>query len=393
MSTVVGKLGLCSLLVAGSCSSGSEPTLHSQDRGPAQAADGGDTVGTWGDVADANVPARPADAAATLDGMLSGSTDDPRDAGAPPWRRPLVEYPESDAGDVRKLSEFGLYRDIVSKELAPDLIEYEPRYALWSDGAHKRRWLLLPEGTNIETSDPDHWLFPEGTVLFKEFADEQGKRLETRMLARTGPASSDVFLGSFVWLEDESDAVYAPHGENDVRGTEHDVPTQDNCATCHRGEPGRVLGFSAVQRPRVMNASFVVPGVSYDIPGDPRARAALGYLHANCAHCHNDDGTARRDTALVMRLSVHDLTPGQTTIERNLVGVMTDHFSADTGPTGLRVSPGDPAASVILQRMRVRQKTKQMPVLGTEKVDETGVETIESWVASLSADAGVLSRE
>jgi len=343
-----------------------------------------------GPVTDDDAGLQPGDAARDADGVLvsavlDADTADARVQDTDAWRRPEVSFPEPGSRAPLKLSELGLYRDSATKQLAPDLIEYEPRYALWADGALKRRWLYLPAGTGIDTSDPDHYRFPQGSVLFKEFASEAGKRLETRVLARTGPLPSDVFMGSFVWLDDESDALFQPDGASNVRGTQHDVPTQKNCDTCHRGEPGRVLGFAAVQQPRVLGSSFVVPGARYDIPGDEAARAALGYLHANCAHCHNEDGIARKDTRLALRISVHDVTPASTAIERSVVGVLTDHFTDHGEPAGLRVKPGDPEGSAVVKRMKLRGvEGTAMPPLGTERVDELGLRSIERWITSLS---------
>ena len=37
------------------------------------------------------------------------------------------------------------------------------------DRAAKRRWIQLPEGATIDTSDMDYWQFPVGTKLWKEF--------------------------------------------------------------------------------------------------------------------------------------------------------------------------------------------------------------------------------
>jgi len=365
----VATLSMSFVLFAGACVTGTEPVDYTVDASAVNPSDASDTTSITRDGA--------------LDAVVAdaGSESDAGDV----WRRPHVVFPASGSTASLRLSELGLYRDMASKQLAPDLIAYVPRYALWSDGARKLRWLYLPQGASIDTTDPDHWLFPEGAVFFKEFASEDGKRLETRVLARTGPLANDVFFGSFLWLDDESDAVFVPAGVANVRGTQHDVPTQDNCGTCHRGEPGRVLGFSAVQRPSVTPSSFVVPGAAYEIPGAPPTREALGYLHANCAHCHNEDGSARRQTRLTLRLSVHDVTKGQTTIERNTVGVTTDNFLSDTtGAQGQRVQAGNTEDSIILQRMKVRGATSQMPYLGTERVDEDGVRLIERWVSSLT---------
>jgi hypothetical protein len=34
---------------------------------------------------------------------------------------------------------------------------------------------------------------------------------------------------------------------------------------------------------------------------DPATTAALGYLHANCGHCHNQNGTSWPDTQMMLR--------------------------------------------------------------------------------------------
>ena len=89
-----------------------------------------------------------------------------------------------------KLSEMGLYADFASKTISSAVVEYEPAYKLWSDGDEKRRWVWLPPGTKIDTSDMDHWVFPVGTRFFKEFA-VGGKRIETRMIERVSAADGD----------------------------------------------------------------------------------------------------------------------------------------------------------------------------------------------------------
>src|SRR5262245_14620897 len=65
----------------------------------------------------------------------------------------------------------------------PDLIDarclpFVPQYPLWSDGAQKRRWLRLPEGSAIDARDPDAWQMPIGARVWKELSF--GQRVETR---------------------------------------------------------------------------------------------------------------------------------------------------------------------------------------------------------------------
>ena len=44
----------------------------------------------------------------------------------------------------------------------------------------------------------------------------------------------------------------------------------------------------------------------YPLGADAATAAALGYLHANCGHCHNQNGTAWPDTQMVLRSVVAD---------------------------------------------------------------------------------------
>jgi hypothetical protein len=297
------------------------------------------------------------------------------------WEPPAVDLPDPESSTEFWLSQTGLYRDIADKMLAPDLRPFEPTYKLWSDGADKQRWLRLPEGSRIDSSDMEHWQFPVGTLFWKEFS-HAGKRLETRLIARTGPGRNDYWMGAFVWLDDESDARFVPDGENDVRETEHDVPTVKNCGTCHNGEAGRILGFSAVQQPEAPSELLSdPPAAPFRAPGDARTAAALGYLHANCAHCHNPNGSARPDTDMHLRLQTTDREPEDTFIYRSTVGVPLQYFESE--PFSLRVAPGDPDQSGLLFRMTQRGEKTQMPPLATEQRDDDGIAAVRAWIETL----------
>ena len=278
------------------------------------------------------------------------------------------------------LSQTGLYADIQSKQIAADSAGFQPRFQLWSDGADKRRWLRLPPGTSIDNSDPDHWQLPAGGVVFKEFARE-GKRLETRVLARTGTAPRDYWLGAFVWNDDESDALFTPEGLRDARGTSHDVPSARRCGTCHDGAPGRVLGLSAVQDPQLPAELLQQPLRPGVVPGEPATQAALGYLHANCAHCHNPRGSAFPDTDLDLRLSSNDPSPEATLAQRSTLRVPLQFFRRSSARW--RVLPGVPEQSALLLRMSQPDPLVRMPPLGTEQIDDSGVAAVREWIASL----------
>jgi hypothetical protein len=265
----------------------------------------------------------------------------------------------------------------------------------------KKRFLRLPPGTQIDTSDMDHWKLPVGAQFFKEFRAPDGTLLETRLVehvADTGDADTDYWMGAFAWRADGSDAVFVPDGVQDVNGTDHDVPDEVKCRTCHDGEAGHALGFSAVQlsddAPGTRLGDLVAagllsdppaPGTQFLVPGDATTKAALGYIHANCGHCHNPAGAARPDVDMTLRLGTADTqptsTPESTTVYTNLVNQPLFRFMAPGYM--FRVVPGDPDHSEILYRMSTRGSRDQMPPLATEHPDPTGIAAVTAWIAAL----------
>jgi hypothetical protein len=226
----------------------------------------------------------------------------------------------------------------------------------------------------------DHWVFPVGTRLWKEFS-KNGVLLETRLIERTGATSYRIV--PFVWRPDSSDAVLVTSGQSNVNGTQHDVPSTRDCLTCHEGDTGRVLGFSAIQLSKpgtgiTLNwlasnnwLSHPPPaGVDYPVPGDLIQSNALGYLHGNCAHCHNPQGECSRAN-MTLRLSVSERTVQQT-----------QTYAATINVQG-RIIPGDPSRSEVYQNMNTRG-WQQMPPLGTEVTDPEGLQKIRDWIMSLA---------
>jgi hypothetical protein len=108
---------------------------------------------------------------------------------------------------------------------------------------------------------------------------------------------------------------------------------------------------------------------------DPVERAAWGYLHGNCAHCHNHVG---RPVPVALSLS-------QTVVDApaSLQRVRASLFSAP-----LRFQPGElaahapTAAAALPLRLRSREPRLQMPPLGTRLPDPEGLALIERWLAN-----------
>ena len=311
---------------------------------------------------------------------------------------PCEDSLPADAEAPELLSQTGLYEDIEAKTLAAYVQPFSPRYELWSDAAQKARWVYLPECGVVDTSDMDDWSFPVGARLWKEFAID-GVRIETRLIERVGEGPYDFVFAAYVWNEDETEATIAPEGVVNVAGTTHDVPDEPACRECHGtdteggGRPSRVLGFSALQLPATtldeLSAAGMLtdaPDGDYEVPGGGAEQAALGYLHANCGHCHNATADAAEPIDLDLWVSVDDVDVEDTGAYRTAVGVANTLFN-DQHVTA-RIEPGFPEQSSVAFRMRERGNAAQMPPLGTEAVDDTGSTSSRSGSRG-SREAGV----
>ena len=288
-----------------------------------------------------------------------------------------------------RLSETGLYADIVTGELAPGVLPYTPQFPLWSDGAEKQRWILLPDAQHIDTSDMDEWLFPEGTKVWKQFS-VGAARIETRLLEKRGPADADWLSLAYVWEPDDQDAVAAPLGAIDAQRSDHDVPAAGECLACHGGRRSFILGFSAVQLGAgaapgeialdglIQEGRLSSPPASVPVvPGSPVEVAALGYLHANCSHCHNQTRPERAGARCFDPNSDDDFTlavakldtPAATPTYRTVVGDAAKQ--------------GDPDGSRLFELVSSRGMFQQMPPLATQQVDTAAVANLRVWIEGL----------
>lgn len=329
--------------------------------------------------------------AATTDAAIDGAVD------ASAIDAPFVE--------PTMLSQTGLYSDIGTKTIAAGVIEYAPRWELWSDAAVKRRWIQLPAGSQIDTADMDFWSFPTGTKMWKEFS-RGGRRIETRLLQKTG-TGDDVaswYMIAFQWDQAESDAAAVPGGVVDDAGV-NDIPARSACRQCHgpNRNPAIILGFQALQldyeaandgldlgRLIAEDTLTVEPtGVAspyFPLPpavGADVITPAVGYLHANCGGCHNARSDVAMNTVPVeLRLSTaaaERTTWSATDTYRTAVNV-----TATLGTAGTHVVRGmDPAQSALFNRMSATTGIK-MPPVARETVDDTAVTAVRTWINSLA---------
>ncbi|HEY8142767.1 MAG TPA: hypothetical protein VIG06_08850 [Kofleriaceae bacterium] len=380
--------------------------------------------------------------AADLDDDPAGADASTDDQDLPDDLVPLARVP---FGPFDTLSESGLYSNIATKKVRGTAIAFQPEFKLWSDRSAKRRWIWIPPGLTIDTSNMGRWIIPVGTTAWKEFRDpDTGKRLETRIIQRLKNNACGTppcfYYASFLWNATDSEAyadttrvgqpaVDIPDGCavcasppcDEYPDDCHVVPQATSatgtnggeCRRCHEGEPYRLLGFSAVQlshdgpgntledlAAQGLLSNPPPAGVDYRVPGTPVERRAIGALHANCGHCHYS-GAGQQNcyglTGFQTRVrpgddTVEETLVWQTGVGRDLTYWVDDVEGNHTDPLiTRRIVPGDFQSSAVWYRMSVREwgqpapynDHQQMPTVWTNEVDVEGLGAVELWIDSL----------
>jgi hypothetical protein len=327
------------------------------------------------------------------------------------------------------LSQTGLYSDVPSKALATGVYPFSPTYALWSDGADKKRWVYMPPGGKIQTDTTargmEFWQYPKGFKLWKEFSRD-GKVIETRLMQKLGDGLKDWYMVAFKWNDTQTEATALPDGEMNAMGTQHDIPTKKACEDCHSTMYDHALGFSALQLSHddvagAMTLAKAVelgwfntppPAAGYKLPGTEVEQQALGYLHANCGMCHNSfsnvyttktsmnlwtqlDHLASPQTTLAYLSLVCDQWPGvndkqtpkpEVCAAGHAKGAPMDILDISKAK---RIAPKDVANSAVHDLMSLRVASTdpiQMPPLGTEIKDDAGLAALEAWINALPTE-------
>jgi hypothetical protein len=276
----------------------------------------------------------------------NGSPETPTGIAARASTKSCVFPATNSASFPTTLTDTGCYDDVAKHEVMAAALPYELNTALWSDGAVKHRFIVLPDGETITAAETGAWKMPVGTIIIKEFWYEkvQGDPtsafpMETRFLVKRceddGGCAAPLEGYSYRWNDAGTEAtlltdVEAPPGTglivkwpvtsggdpDDAAVHSHTYPSRAQCVRCHDDSVGRFLGL---QTPQLNRPAAFAQGVDnqlrtfdaigvFDKPlsaggADAKGRLpsshdpaysleerALSYFHSNCAHCHNPQG-------------------------------------------------------------------------------------------------------
>ena len=296
----------------------------------------------------------------------------------------------------RKISETGLFADATAGELSPGVVPFEINSGQWMDGATARRCVALPGTSSATFHDgqkrmPDSlfkgrvWL-PKDGVLAKTISLGR-RRVETQILHFDG----DNFRGyTYRWNDEQTDADLVPKdgAEAKIDGRTWRFHSRNECLQCHNPRPDYALAFNPDQLDRGGQLDRFRQLGLVDMPDDKRAKTrpladphgagdldarARSYLHANCAHCHQNGGGGTATIDLRHTLSLDRTKSVGASPVQGEFGIAQAKI----------IAPGDPYRSTLYYRVSKLGRGR-MPHIGSDVVDPRGRMLIRDWIASLT---------
>ena len=297
----------------------------------------------------------------------------------------------------------GLYANLASKELAAGVRAYAPAVPLWSDYADKERWIALPAGTTIDRSDPEEWIFPIGTKVWKQFS-RNGHRVETRLFQKTD--ANFWVRTTYAWDADETAAVISGGGDMPLAGDggSYHIPTPDECDQCHRGRDDHLLGFEEVSLGLAGATGLTLDTLAAEgllTPPPPRTHLTLGddgtgigaaplaWIHINCgASCHNaNSNSTAYGAGMRLRLDPAELDGRSSAGFDARTTTIGQVSTTPTWAGQTRIVAGDPSHSLLAELITNRGTDNpvdnQMPPIASSVIDPTDTQNVLAWIAAM----------
>ncbi len=314
-----------------------------------------------------------------------------------------------------KLSEYNFFQgNIANLDPVNGVVPYEPISSLFSDYAHKKRFVWMPFGSKASyLADGEVLNFPVGTILIKSFYYENVKPnnetqiIETRLMIKR---ANDWTFAEYLWNEDQTDAFLDTIGdgafklieweENGIeRSLNYRIPSTSECFTCHKSNANnKPIGL----KPQNLNTNYnYVDGtenqlqkwielgylennlpqsietvVDYNDSSQSLDLRIRSYFDINCASCHSDEGHCNYRS---MRFSFDENAP----LASRGVCITPDTFLPGLVDAKI-IKPGDPENSVIYFRLNNIEEQYRMPLLGRRLIHDEGVALVEEWINSLT---------
>lgn len=327
-----------------------------------------------------------------------------------------------------KLSDYKFFTGDMKEQLpALGLIPFAPASALFSDYAHKKRFVWMPSGLKATFNGNDKSLeLPVGAAIIKTFYYDNVQNvtpvgatriIETRVMIRK---SSGWIFADYVWNAQQTEAFLDNLGsftevtwlENGVSKTaNYRIPSEEQCIVCHKkkelingveetiytpiGIKPQNLNYNYnygsstknqltkwIEEGYLVN-NFTMPSlgsstIDYTDTSKSLDLRIRSYFDINCAHCHQD---GRHCDYRPMRFAFHQTENNRTNMG---VCVSTEDMQDFDPALGKIVTPGNINRSMMYFRLNTTDETYRMPLHGRTVIHEEGIQLIEQWINSLT---------
>ncbi|MGL2967361.1 Ig-like domain-containing protein [Flavobacterium sp. XGLA_31] len=331
-----------------------------------------------------------------------------------------------------KLSDYHFFvGDLKNQIPSLNVLPYAPASALFTDYAHKKRFVWMPPGTKgTYTADGKIFDLPVGAALIKTFyydnvqPNNTTRIIETRIMIRR--ADRWIFA-DYVWNTDQTEAFFDLAGSytdiswrdenNVIKSTTYRIPTEVQCAICHKskdvssgtevdtyipiGIKPQNLNFdytysSTETKNQILKwiekgyleNNFSLPSednstVNYNDAAKPLEKRVRSYLDINCSHCHAANGHCDY-RPMRFAFSETGLPNGQGLTN---MGVCVSTADMQDFPPALStiVKPGNINRSMLYYRINTTNEAYRMPLHGRTVIHEEGVALIAQWINSLQS--------
>jgi len=317
------------------------------------------------------------------------------------------------AGDTpyQTLSEYNFF-DGELKNLNPTfgVIPYDLISPLFSDYAHKKRFIWMPNGvkaTYIDDYSPLN--FPTGSVLIKNFyydnvqPGNETQIIETRLMYKK---ADDWEFAKYVWNEEQTEAYFSNDGSNidltweengSIKNVNYRIPSRAECFTCHNkfdtpvpigpkpqnlnrdyeytdGANNQLIKLIEIGYLDNNIPSNIDTTVSWDDDSQTLKSRVRSYLDINCAHCHSDNSYCEYRS---MRFAYQDSNTNEN------LGICIEPETQFI-PNSNIIKPNDTDLSILYYRLNTIDESFRMPLFGRTLKHEEGVRLIEEWITSLT---------
>lgn len=311
-----------------------------------------------------------------------------------------------------KLSEYKFFKGEMKDQIpANRVIPYKPASSLFTDYALKKRFIWIPNKTNVKyIADDKIFEMPVGTVLIKTFyynntqPSGETKIIETRLMIRK---SNGWIFAEYLWNEEQTEATLQTAGtfipiswdqNGTVKSTNYRIPSEMECLTCHKSNN---IAYPIGIKPQNINNDYTYSTGTYNqlqywasnglingnIPSNilstvdymdetqPIKLRLRSYLDINCAHCHRENSHCDYRP---LRLAFAE------TIKAINMGVCVNPDENIDPSLQKIIVPGNFNKSVMHFRLNSTNENTRMPLLGRTLVHEEGVQLLKSYIMSIT---------